>query len=377
MFRLKLPLPRSLRGTLALRLFALFLCLGSLSACQKQSTDDTTAAEKKEATKYTAEEQAAAAKLKEVRDPIEDEIYAFRIKTRQAYNTRRFDELEKVATELRASQALFGNGSWKITEFYESLKCQGSEPEDMWELHDQIHRAWIAAHAQSLTARLAYADFLVSYAWHARGHEYANKVTRKGRQLFVERLAEARQVFAEAQSLPEKDPRLWTIGLSIAQGQDWPESGYNALLGEAHAFAPRYWDYDTSRAISLMPRWYGQPGECEAYAEETAARPDGLGAELYARIVASQCGYYENIFTETQVSWPKTREGLEQMRQRYPDSLNILNITAMLATLAEDWPMAKESYTRIGDTYLAMVWWKPERFIHFRNLAMAGQGEKR
>lgn len=356
----------------SLRIPLALLCLGFLPACQRASTDDSTANKRKAPEGYTAEEHTAAARLKEVRDPIEDEIYAFRVKTRQAYNNRRFDELEKLATDLRASQSLFGNGSWKIVQFYESFACQENEPEGMWKLHDQIHRAWITAHPQSITARLAYADFLVSYAWRARGHEYANKVTKEGWKLFGERLAEARQVFGEAQSLPEKDPYLWVVGLNLARGQDWPESGYNALLGEAHAFAPRYWGYDTTHAVSLLPRWYGQPGEWEAYAEEAAAQPGGLGVELYARIVASQSGYYKNVFRETQASWPKTREGLMQMRQKYPDSLNILNTAAMLATLAEDWPMANETYVTIGDTYLAMVWYQPERLIHFRNQAMNG-----
>lgn len=60
------------------------------------------------------------------------------------------------------------------------------------------------------------------------------------------------------------------VGLRIALGQDWPESGYNALLAEAPAAEPRYWGHDTTRAISLLPRWYGHPGEWEAYAEETS-----------------------------------------------------------------------------------------------------------
>ncbi len=198
-------------------------------------------------------------------------------------------------------------------------------------------------------------------------------MTKKAWQLFQDRLTEARQIFEQGQSSPEKDPYLWVIGLEIALGQDWPESGYNALLGEAHTFAPRYWAYDVTRAHSLLPRWYGQPGEWEAYAEETAARPDGPGPELYTRIVASQSGYYKNVFRETKASWPKMREGLLQMRQKYPDSIMILNETAQLATLAEDWPLARESYDRIGDSYLAMVWWKPERFIHYRDQALAGK----
>jgi hypothetical protein len=66
--------------------------------------------------------------------------------------------------------------------------------------------------------------------------------------------------------------------------------------------------------------------------------------------VASQAGYYENVFRETQASWPKTRAGLEQMRQKYPNSLVILNTMAMLAALADDHPFARETFDRLGDT---------------------------
>ena len=352
---------------------AILFCLCWLIGCNREAVPKATTEEKGES--YSSDERAVAAKLKPVKDPISEEIYKYQVDTRQAYNNRRFDELERIAEETRDTKEVFGNGSWKIAQFYQSLKCREDEPENMWELHDQIHRAWMTAKPESITARVAYADFLVDYGWHARGHEYADKVTPEGWKLFGERLGAARKVFGEAQALPAKDPYLYIVGLSIALGQNWPESGYNALLGEAHASEPGYWGYDTTRAISLMPRWYGQPGEWEAYAEETSARPDGLGPELYARIVASQAGYYENVFRETQASWPKTREGLEQMRQKYPNSLVILNTTAKLATLADDRPLAREIFDRLGDTYLPEVWGAPERFAHYRKLAELDKAE--
>ncbi|MDQ3621744.1 MAG: hypothetical protein M3463_04540 [Verrucomicrobiota bacterium] len=106
------------------------------------------------------------------------------------------------------------------------------------------------------------------------------------------------------------------------------------------------------RAYSLLPRWHGEPGDWEAHAEQASARPDGLGVETYARIVINLRRYHENIFRETKASWPKTREGLEQLRKKYPTSLEILSNSALLATLAEDRPLAKEMFDRLGETYL-------------------------
>ena len=92
---------------------------------------------------------------------------------------------------------------------------------------------------------------------------------------------------------------------------------------------------------------------------ETAARPDGPGVELYTRIVFRLRRFYENIFRETQVSWPKTKEGLQVLLEKYPESLAILSEAAMLATMAEDREMAKPLFDRIGDRYLAATWKKP------------------
>ena len=307
-----------------------------------------------------------------MKDPVQEEIYAAKLKTRQAYNERRFDDLEKEAAELRKTKEVFGNGSWKIAQFYDALTCSADEPESMWQLHDRIHQEWIAAKPESISARVAYAEFFTDYAWRARGTAFADKVTEKGWQLFAERLAAARKVLEEARALEEKDPYWWMAALTVALGQSWDAAQYKVLLAEAHKFEPKYWGYDTSRAYSLLPRWLGQPGDWEAYAEEAAARPDGLGAELYARIVIRLRGFHENIFRESKASWPKTREGLAELLRKYPDSLGLLSEAAMLATMAEDRTLAKELFDRIGDRYLPSVWRKPERLAHFRHWAETG-----
>ena len=205
------------------------LCICPLSGCKKKPVE-----------KFSADEVVAAAKLKPAKDPIQEEIYAFRLKTRQAYNRRQFDELETKARELRVAKPLFSNGSWKIAQFYESFECRHDEPESMWQLHDRIHHDWIAAKPDSVTARVAYADFLVEYAWRARGSGFADTVTKTGWRLFRERLASARSVLGEARRLPEKDPVWWLVALFVARGESWTRMEYNALFAEAKAFAPTF-----------------------------------------------------------------------------------------------------------------------------------------
>ncbi len=348
---------------------ALCLGFGGLSTCGKPPADTT----QQRPTEHIDEEQkAAAAKLQPFKDPVQEAIYAYRMQVRQDYNARRFDALEAQAAAVRASKEVFGNGAWKLVQYYEAFGCRRDEPESMWQLHDQIHHDWIAAKPESAAARIAYVDYLVDYAWKARGNGYANTVTDEGWKLYEERLTSAQKVLQDARGLAEKDLGWWRGALRVALGVGLPKNGYDRLVAEAVAFEPKYWGYDTLRAYSLLPRWYGQQGDWEAYADAAAKRSDGLGAEVYARIVADLHDYYDNVFRETQASWLLTRDGLAQMRAKYPDSLSILSVSAKLAVQAEDRALAQKLFEQIGDRYLPDTWHTPERFVHYRHWVQTG-----
>jgi Domain of unknown function (DUF4034) len=319
------------------------------------------------------DEKGAAKKLRAVKDPVQEQIHAFRVEMRQLYNNRNFDELEKKAAELRAGKETFGNGSWKIYQFHTAFACWDEDPESMWQLHHQIHRDWIAAKPESVTAKVAYADFFRDYAWHARGSGFADTVTEEGWKLLKERLAAASDILKEVAKLPEKDPYWGAVILEVALGEGWPKEKYDAVMAKLTTEEPTFWGYDVARANSLKTRWYGEPGDWEAYAETASARPGGLGDEIYARIVINEWPYYDNVFHESKASWPKTRSGLEQLRKKYPDSLEFVNLSALLATMAEDRAVANEMFDIHGDTYLPAIWGRPERFAHYRNWAHTGR----
>lgn len=320
-----------------------------------------------------AEEQAAAAKLRKSEDPILKEISDYGWKTRSAYNKSNFDELEKISAEALDSKACFGNGSWKIFQFHGALACRSDEPESMWELHDRIHEAWIAAKPESITARVAHADFYREYAWHARGSGYANSVAPRDWKKFEIRLGKAAQILEKAKALPMKDPYYWNVALTIGMGQGWDQAAFDATVAEAVAHEPKFFAYDVTRSTTLLPRWHGEPGDWEAYALEAAKRPGGLGDEVYARIVMHMLGYHDHVFRDSKASWPKTKEGLKLMRERYPDSIEILSMLAYMGTIAEDREFAKAAFDSLGDTYFDSVWDGPGQFVHCRRWAETGE----
>jgi len=61
-------------------------------------------------------------------------------------------------------------------------------------------------------------DFLIRYAWAARGNGFANAVTEDGWRKFRERLTEARRVLNECWGLKPNDHRTATLMLSVEKG---------------------------------------------------------------------------------------------------------------------------------------------------------------
>ena len=307
--------------------------------------------------------------VQETKDKITEEIWQFRLKTRRLYNASKFDELEALASQLRSERGRFGNGSWKIVQFYESLSCTSDEPEGMWQLHAHIHENWDAAKPRSITAHVAHADFLTDYAWRARGSGFANTVTKEGWRLFSERLAKAKELLDESADFEPKCPVWWRVRMTIARGQGWSWDDYERLFQEAKTFEPAFWGYDVAKATYLLPRWHGQPGEWEYALTLEDNRPNGLGLETYARVVYALNGYYKNIFRETHASWPQTRDGFELIRQRYPDSLELLSGYCRLACLAEDRVVARKLFDELRGRMIASVWGDQKNFQNYRHWA--------
>jgi hypothetical protein len=326
------------------------------------------------------EEALEAVRLQPTTDPVWETTQAYRKQMAAHFYAQEFDALEKEAASARASKELFGDGSWKIVQFYDSFDRGDDDAQGVWNVTEDTFKAWLKALPDSLTARIAYADFLTSYAWHARGSGYANTVTDEGWRLMDERLSKSHKVLLEASKLPEKDPVLYLVAFRIALGKSLDEAGHARLLKEARAAEPTFWGYDTARAYSLLPRWFGNKGDWEAFAAEAAKRPDGLGAEVYARIVMRLAAFHGNIFKDSKASWPKTKEGLDILHKKYPDSVEILSYAALLATFAHDNKAAKAYFEELGDRFLeknserqTRIWPSKESFIHYRKWARTGK----
>jgi Domain of unknown function (DUF4034) len=286
----------------------------------------------------------------------------------------RYDSLEAMAESLRNRDVRWPNGGWKLRTFYNQgfdIALRNATEAD-WQAHLGKLRQWRGAYPGSITAPVAYAYALRSYAWEARGSAVANEVTEEGWRKMRERLSEARSVLVDARKLPRVCPGWWMTAQGIALGEDWDRKVYEELFQEAVRTEPSFENYYERKAIYLLPRWNGRAGEWEAFADTVANRlPAPLGDQMYARIVWYTHEYMgdDNVFEESQISWDRTRRGFEELIKAYPASLELRSIFAYLAWKAADQPTAKQQFIELGPRIDPGVWEDRPEFMEARKWA--------
>jgi hypothetical protein len=272
---------------------------------------------------------------------------------------RAFAELDQAADSARASKERLGGGVWKLYVFYEvaaMVETSNTIPGQLRLQRIALLQDWVAENPSSVTARVALADAYHGYAWAARGNGYADTVPDAAWKLFESRIAQAYSILLEADKLPAKCPHWHLVMLLVARDMCWSKDQMRALFERAVAFEPSYYHYYREYASDLLPKWGGEPGEAEAFAEESYNRIGGRqGAFVYfeiATVLYCLC----NDSPQPTLSWPVLQEGFAEIEEKYGATLLKLNRFAMLAYLYHDREVASRILARVGDNWEPKVW---------------------
>jgi hypothetical protein len=292
-----------------------------------------------------------------------------------------YDKLDELAAKLRSSKDHYPDGFWKLNEVYYALAVSnniyGLEmfnniPDTSFENRLAELQDWVKAKPESITARVALANVQVDYAWDARGGDHADKVKDEGWHLFGERLNEAAKTLLEITNMNDKCPTYWTLMISVGLGKQLPKEQLEDIFNQAIASEPDFVGYYVSRANFLLPRWYGSKGEWE---NELAKSADKMGGDdgdaLYAQVVWSlnRHTYFDNIFKENNLSWPRVKKGFEVLERRYPNSLAVKNEGAYLAVFARDAQGAREFFDETKGQMDKTIWKSQGEFRSYATYA--------
>ena len=288
---------------------------------------------------------------------------------------RHFAQLEKMARDARLSKSRFAGGVWVLYSLYDGLDepATSSQATDAdWNYHIALLKEWITASPESPTPRIALAATYVKFADKARGSGYANTVSEQGWKLDAERNQLALRTLVDAANLKEKCPFWFEVMQQIALGGGWTKQEAKDLFQQAVAFEPDYYHYYREYAYYLLPKWYGEPGEAEAFAEQVSSSVSGpKGKFLYFEIASLLTCQCDSTDTDMEnLSWPKIKEGYAAMGQLYGSSNLKRNRYAHMAVEAGDKAAAREAFSEIGDDWTHEVWHNDRTYENAKSWAM-------
>lgn len=283
---------------------------------------------------------------------------------------KNYDDLDALAKNLRDSKEAYADGSWKLASVYSGLELPEEASDADWTAHFSALRDWIKSKPESITPRVAMAKNLVSFAWKARGNDYADKVSQASWKLFFQRLNEAVTTLTSAKALKEQCPVWWSALLQAELGLQVKRAQYDATFAAATQAWPGYAAFYFRRANYLLPRWNGTPGEWEKDLGNSADKIAGEeGDMLYAQVVWNmhQSISSTNMFQEYQLSWNRVDRGFEAIGKRFTDSLAARNEAAHLAVLGRDNAAAKKYFDQTAGRVDLTCWDSKDDFVHFAN----------
>jgi hypothetical protein len=245
-----------------------------------------------------------------------------------------------------------------------------------WKAQIDALKAWVAARPESAAARIALADAYGGWGYKARGGGSADTVTDEGWRLYNERYAMAASVLVDAAKLKEKSPYWYSVMGYVARAQGWSKSQAKELLDAAVAFEPGYYHVYRQYANFLLPKWYGEQGDAQAFAEQVSAQIGGEEGDFVyfelATTLACGCDTSEDKAELQGLSWPRIKSGYAAMEHLYGDSNLKMNRFAYLAVIENDQPTAAATLAVIGDNWNRDAW--PDQ-LHFLEAKAWAEGK--
>jgi Domain of unknown function (DUF4034) len=296
-------------------------------------------------------------------EPADTTVRAARVHWRQLFDSANWAELDAVADQLRSQRSRFRGGAWQLRVFYGAVSPAGPQTatDAAWETQVARLQEWMDAEPASVTPRIALADAYLAYAWKARGNGFANTVTPDGWKLFGERVALAKSTLDQAQKLNNSDPESFRAMQTVALAQGWPREQVDALVDAALSAEPGYFYFARAETNYLLPKWYGKPGEAEAFAARVADRIGGPEGDATYFLIAAGI----NCCRKTQapaLEWARVRQGYSALQRLYGANNFDRNAMAYLALKAGDTEAAQAAFAQIGDDWDASVWGGKPRF---------------
>jgi hypothetical protein len=279
------------------------------------------------------------------------------------FQSGQYGQIEALGQQLRTQRLRFRGGAWQLIVLYGAIDSPGSmtATDADWQALLTKLQNWIASDQASPTPRIALARAYLTFAWKARGNGFANTVTPQGWALFRQRVQSARATLEEASSLSTDCPEWYRAMQTVALAQGWSRPQVEVLAQAALTHEPEYYYFALAEANYLLPKWYGKPGDTEAYTAQVADAAGGREGDILYFLVASRLNCCKRAQAPALVE-TREQQGFAALDQLYGSTNRERNEAAFLALRAGDTTAAQALFARIGNDWSASVWRSKARF---------------
>lgn len=288
---------------------------------------------------------------------------------------KNFAAIEQKLADAQANKTRLSGGRWKGGDVGIVLHRpvgKSNPTDEEWKQHLAVLEEWRAKSPGSIFPLVALAGSYKNYAWNIRGSGYAGSVKDENLESFRERIAQGAKYLALASQFPEKSLVYYEELLALGVHTGWSYEQFDEAFRQAIDFEPDCQDFYLAKAVYLLPRWHGKPGDWERFAEDTMNSIGGKkGAEMYYQIVSNLIRMHGlDFFQRNKINWEKFKEGFIQVQNNFGNNRKMVNELARMALFAGDVGTACQAFISIGDDYDEDVWRSKTVFEQLRRAGL-------
>lgn len=295
---------------------------------------------------------------------------------RQLLAARKYKELEDIATAIRTTRLRDDDGNWSLHYYYgymvDATIDRNSEEA---RIRTKSLEDWCKARPKSATPHVALAMTYVAFAWQARGTKYIKDTPTNDIEEMASYVHRALDLLSTAADRDPGDPEIFSATIRAATligDKDLMAEALDRGMQAERCYYPLVQDYTTS----LLPKWGGDLGELERFAERMGeATREYEGDTVYALIV---CTLYlqtdiEKILAEYKLDMRRVLHGLAQACERFPKSEYFLTRHCLFACLCYQKELAQSLFKKLGNSRDTFIWKDDKNFDAWRNSAFGGK----
>ena len=223
--------------------------------------------------------------------------------------------------------------------------------------YDKIHKfadKWKDHSPESNIPDIIKAKAYKALAWEIRGGSYSHKVSSEQNYSYRGYLSKAWDSITTAAKKGPVDVEACSLQISLSFSLHRDKEAAKELFYKCVQIEPGYINLYEVSTHFLQAKWYGSNKELLQFVEESAdATKKFYGDGLYALLVATlrdDNSKHFRIFKGTggDFSWQRTKDGFEDIFERFGKSSHILHIYGYCAMMVNDYEVLAEVLKEIG-----------------------------